>query len=234
MNFYTVATASPDPVTQQTNLEEQARGYELILQQEPNNQTALAGLLNIRLRQGRFEATITPLEKLVELNPNRVEYGILLAQMRQQFGNVEGSVQAYRDVLAIRPLEIRALSGLIYLMVQQNRSGEAISLLQDTLQNAGTLDTQNTGTLNTCQSRTDIIAVQMLLGSIHAKQGQFNEAIAVYNQVIESDRQDFRPVLGKALVLQQQERIKEAKALFAVAASLAPEQFRDQINQLSR
>ena len=63
---------------------------------------------------------------------------------------------------------------------------------------------------------------------------QFNEAIAVYNQVIESDRQDFRPVLGKALVSQQQGRIKEAKALFAVAASLAPEQFRDQINQLSK
>jgi tetratricopeptide (TPR) repeat protein len=236
MNFYAMAVASPDtaPAAQQADLEEQERDYELILQKEPNNQAALMGVIGVRLRQGRFEATIAPLEKLVELNPDRVVYGVLLAQMRQRFGNIEGSVQAYRNVLAIRPLEISALNGLVALMVRQNRSGEAIRLLQDTLQNAETLNTQNTETLNTCPPRTDVIAVQMLLGSVHAKQGQFDEAIGVYNQAIERDRQDFRPVLYKALVLRQQGHIKEAEALFAVAASLAPEQFRDSINQLSK
>ena len=150
MNFYAVAAASPDtaPPAQQADLEEQVRGYELILQKEPNNQAALMSVIDVRLRQGRFEATIAPLEKLVELNPNRVVYGVLLAQTRQQFGNIEGSVQAYRNVLAIRPLEISALSGLVSLMVQQNRSGEAIRLLQDTLQNTEIINTQKTETLS--------------------------------------------------------------------------------------
>lgn len=82
-------TQAADPtLVLATALEDQATGYELVLQREPNNQTALEGLASTRLQMHDIKAAITPLQKLVELNPNRADYSALLKQLKQQVGEV--------------------------------------------------------------------------------------------------------------------------------------------------
>jgi cytochrome c-type biogenesis protein CcmH/NrfG len=70
-------------------LENQAKGYELVLQREPENQTALQGLVQARLEIGDLQGAVAPLEKLVETNPEQESYKALLAAVKQQVG--EGS-----------------------------------------------------------------------------------------------------------------------------------------------
>ena len=71
-------------VSQESLLAAQERGYETVLQREPNNQTALEGLANVRLQMNNGKGAIEPLEKLVKLNPDRADYKQLLGQARQQ------------------------------------------------------------------------------------------------------------------------------------------------------
>lgn len=89
---------------QNPKLEDQVRGYELVLQKEPENQTALKGLLQARLqllsqkspgevKPADIQVVIEPLEKLARLNPQKSEYGVLLAQAKQQIGDQEGAAQ---------------------------------------------------------------------------------------------------------------------------------------------
>lgn len=78
----TQVSTQPEDLTQQ--LQAQARGYELVLQREPENQIALQGLVEIRLQMKHFERTIEPLETLVRLNPQQEEYQTLLATIKQQ------------------------------------------------------------------------------------------------------------------------------------------------------
>ncbi|MBD2462308.1 tetratricopeptide repeat protein [Oscillatoria sp. FACHB-1407] len=222
---------SPSPAASraaspQADLEAQAKGYELVLQREPDNQTALRGLIDIRIQQGNIEATIAPLEKLAELNPDQPEYQVLLAQAKQRIGDREGAAQAYRSILSTRPGDLNALQGLVDLMLEQDRPQAAIGLLQDTLKTADEANRIQPGSV-------DVTSVQLLLGRVYAEEGRFEEAIAVYDQSIESDGQDFRPVLGKALVLQSQGKNEEAQPLFVSAAALAPAQYKDQINQIA-
>ncbi|NEQ23934.1 MAG: hypothetical protein F6K28_33315, partial [Microcoleus sp. SIO2G3] len=83
------------------------------------------------------------------------------------------------------------------------------------------------------QGSVDVISVQLLLGQIYVAEQRYTEAIAVYDESIKANQQDFRPVLAKALVLKKQGKIAEAKPLFTTAVSLAPPQYKDQVKQLS-
>lgn len=65
-------------------LQAQEDGYEKVLKREPNNERALWGLMDARLKMKDFEGAIKPLEKLVELNPEKQEYKELLAKVKQK------------------------------------------------------------------------------------------------------------------------------------------------------
>ncbi|MEM7760803.1 MAG: tetratricopeptide repeat protein [Cyanobacteria bacterium P01_A01_bin.40] len=70
----------------------QAKGYEKVLEREPENFTALDGLTQIYLQTGQPEKAIPTLEKLVELYPEQQEYaGILQIIQQQQNSKVQES-----------------------------------------------------------------------------------------------------------------------------------------------
>ncbi|TAE58542.1 MAG: Tfp pilus assembly protein PilF [Nostocales cyanobacterium] len=218
-----------------SKLEDTIRGYELVLQREPENQTALKGLVQTRLQllaqkennkveNADIQAVITPLEKLAKLNPQQTEYGVLLAQAKQQIGDKEGAAQTYRTILSTQPGDLKALQGMVNLQLSQNRPEAAIGILQDTLSTANQANSLQPGSV-------DVIAVQVLLGSVYAVQKNDTKAISVYDEAIKKDPQDFRPVLAKAMFLKEQGKTDEAKPLFDNALGLAPAEYKDEINK---
>jgi tetratricopeptide (TPR) repeat protein len=221
------ASPSPRPSTSPTvDLEAQAKGYEMVLQREPNNQTALRGLVDTRIQQGKLDAVVEPIQKLADLNPDQPDYGILLAQAKQRLGDREAAAELYRGILEKHPGNINALKGYSDLLIEQQRPEAAVGLLQDTIKSAEETNKAQPGTVDTT-------SVQLLLGEVYARQDRFDDAIATYDQAIQANAQDFRPVLGKALVLKAQGKTDQAQPLFASAAALAPARFKDQINKLA-
>lgn len=213
---------APDP----KKLEDQARGYASVVEREPDNQTALRGLIETRSALGDFKGTIAPLEKLKKLNPDDSQYAILLAQVKARTGDREGAAQAYREILTSKPGDSLALQGFVNLQLQEKRPEAAISILQDTLQKAPQLNKTQPGSV-------DLLAVQLLLGSVYANQERYTDAIALYDEAAKANKADFRPVIAKAIVLKSQGKIDEAKPLFTAAENMAPPQFKDQIKQLA-
>ncbi|AFZ30897.1 tetratricopeptide repeat-containing protein [Gloeocapsa sp. PCC 7428] len=216
--------AGEAPVTNQAQqqLTEAARGYEVVLQREPENQTALRGLVKARLELLDLKGAVAPLQKLAALNPTEAEYNLLLADIKQRLGDREGETTAYRSILATNPGNLQALEGLANIQLREQRPTEAIALLQNTLDNAQQAD------------NIDVNAVRLLLAQVYATQQNYNEAIAIYDELISNNKQDFRPVLAKAMALKQQGKNEEAKSLFDNAASLAPAQYKERINQLAQ
>ncbi|MBD2182432.1 tetratricopeptide repeat protein [Planktothrix sp. FACHB-1355] len=215
----------------QAELEIQVKGYEQVLQRKPDDRTALKGLIDtklelVRLGVGSIKDTIEPLEKLAKLSPQQTEYTVLLAQTKQQVGDIEGSATIYRTILESKPGDLKALDGLVNLLLDQQRPQAAIGLLQDTLDNAPKLNQIKPETI-------DEVSVRLMLGRVYAEQESYPEAIAAFDRAIKADKEDFRPVLAKAIVLQKQGKNEEAQPLFSSAASLAPAQYKDQINQLA-
>lgn len=207
-------------------LETEAKGYELVLEREPDNQAALRGLLEVRIQQGKVDALIPVLEQLAAKNPEQPDYTVLLAQTKQRVGDLEGAAQTYRSILETQRGNINALKGLSDLLIEQDRPQAAIGLLEDTLATADEANQAQPGSV-------DVTLVQVLLGEVYSKLQRYDEAIAVYDQASQANPQNYLPILGKALVLQMQGKNEEAEPLFASAEALAPDARKDQIRQLA-
>jgi len=79
------------PATEQTSakanpeqLKKLAAGYQKVLAREPNNPTALQGLVETRLQMNDLKGAIAPLEKLVKLYPEQTQLKQLLTAIKQQ------------------------------------------------------------------------------------------------------------------------------------------------------
>ena len=91
--------ASEKP-TQSQNAQFQAeeKGFMGVLQREPNNQTALRGLIEIRMQRGDVSGTKIALERLVKLNPDNKQYKEFLDALNKQ-------VNETKNVGTIKPTE---------------------------------------------------------------------------------------------------------------------------------
>lgn len=78
-----VQTATPSPNSQ---LKEIEKGYERVLQREPENQFALQKLVEIRIQMNDLQGARAPMEKLVKLNPDNAQYKALLAGIKERVG----------------------------------------------------------------------------------------------------------------------------------------------------
>jgi tetratricopeptide (TPR) repeat protein len=225
------AIATPDNAELQRFLDEE-KGFQVILQKEPNNPTALKGLIEVRnrlvqLNARKLESLLEPLETLAKTNPTQPDYGILLAQTQYQTGQREQAVQTYRGVLASFPGYQKALQGLSALYIAEKQPNKALDLLNQTLAKAPGLNQVKPGSV-------DVPAVKLMLGDVYAEQQDYPAAIALYDELIKENGTDFRPVLGKALVLRTQGKMAEAEPLFNSAIALAPPQYKDQIKQTAQ
>ncbi|MEM7761866.1 MAG: tetratricopeptide repeat protein [Cyanobacteria bacterium P01_A01_bin.40] len=220
-----VVTLSPQELTK---LEAEASGYQKVLEREPDNDTALNGLLKIKLQQKDIEGAISPLGQLAKLHPELTEYTTLLAQAKQQLGDYEGAAAAYNDVLAEHPGDIYALGGITNLYLSQELPERAIALLKKTIKLATSSDSADgTG--------IDEEAVELMLGELYANQKRYGEAIALYDELAKENQADFRPILAKALVLEQKGDFKAAQPILEKAYVAAPEKYKDQIgNEMAR
>jgi thioredoxin-like negative regulator of GroEL len=75
--------------SQNAQLAAEEKGYAAVLQREPNNQTALKGLVSIRLRRGDVAGTRTVLAQLVKLNPADRQYQELLEAIDKQVADTK-------------------------------------------------------------------------------------------------------------------------------------------------
>jgi tetratricopeptide (TPR) repeat protein len=216
-----IATESTSLTTAQTSqIQAQAQGYTKVLQREPENQVALKGLLNARLQLGDVKGSLLPLEKIATLNPQIADYTVLLGQTKQYLGDLEGATANFRTVLATQPQNINALQGLVSLLLDAKRPEAAAGAVQESIVKAA--------------PNTDVTPLKLLLAQVFVTKQRNADALAIYDGLIETNKEDFRPVLAKALVFKQMGNLTEAQALLTAAIDLAPSEYKDQIKGLAQ
>ncbi len=200
-------------------LRQEAEGYEAVIEREPDNLVALRGLTNLYLQLGEYQKAIDPLSRIVELQPEDGSSTMMLGSLLLQTGAGERAVDLFEPLYAEQPNNPALLDGLVrsYLLADQTR--EAADLLTERLEES-----------------PDNRDLQIQLARVYRQSNRGDEAIAIYDQMIAQDAEDFVPVLEKAVALSQgageDVEQEEIDSLFDRAISLAPAEQQPQVEQL--
>jgi tetratricopeptide (TPR) repeat protein len=211
-------------------LQKDEEGYLTVLKRDPKSSTVLQGLVETRLKLIQLgvrkpKDVVEPLETLAKINPSDLRFSIALAQAQTQAGNIPAAAAAYRTVLDQQPANTESLQGYVQILLKQNQSAAAFDVLQKSIATAKQINQQQ-------PNSADLPAIELMLGDVYLAQQKSAEAIALYDRLHKENPTDFRPVAAKGLALRNQGNNTEALALFKSAQALAPEQFKDKIQQL--
>jgi len=205
----------------------QIEGFEAVLKREPKNETALRGLLDLRLKLGELKDAVEPLQTLANAYPEKLEYRMVLAKIRLKLQDRAGAIAEYQKVLTTKPGDLEALQTLVALQMEDKKPEAAIGILEDTIKSAETANKVQPDSV-------DKPAVQWILGNVYGSLKRYDDAIAIYDQISKENPKDFRPLVGRAQIKRAEGKETEAVALYTEAAKLAPPQFKDKVNELAK
>ncbi len=204
-------------------LQEKTIAAQKVLLGQPDNQEALKTMVTSKLQLADIKGSIGSLEKLAALNPDVPEYAVLAGQSYHYLGDRETAALNYRKALINNPHNIPALQGLASLLVDAQKPEAAIGLVQESMKT--TIPTGKTA---------DLGGLKLLLAQIYVSQQRYAEAFPIYDELVQTDAKDFRPLLAKALVFKKIGSVSEAQALLDQAIEIAPAQYKDQIQTLAK
>jgi len=162
------------------------------------------------------------LEPLADQQPQRWGLRLLLAELRRDRGDRNGASRELRQLLSQRPDQIEALQLLTLLQLEQGRGAEARQRLQASFDR-----------LSKPPARPGALGVGLLLAELLDKQGAPGQAEAVLVKLAAAAPADQRPLLARALLLQQRGNLRQAQELLAQARRLRPGQVDPRLDQVA-
>lgn len=83
--------------------------YAKLLEGNPRNVEALKVVLNEKMRKGKTKEAVQYVERLIDVQPEEVEWRLLQALCYEMMGQLSKSKRLFKEILAQRPLLVRAL-----------------------------------------------------------------------------------------------------------------------------
>ncbi|RDX69145.1 protein SLOW GREEN 1, chloroplastic, partial [Mucuna pruriens] len=199
---------------EQKSEEEEEEMWEQVLEKDPKNVEALKVVLYGKIRRGKSQEAVKFVENLIAVEPNEVEWRLLLALCYETMGQLSKAKRLFREILHKRPLLVRALHGLAMAM-HKNHEGPAVFEMLNKAQELASRENRVTEERN----------IRILIAQMHVVQGNLVEGLKRFQDLIDQNPRDFRPYICKGIIYSLLGKNEEAAQQFETYQSLVPEEF---------
>lgn len=83
--------------------------YEKLLEESPRDVEVLKVLVTVKMKKGKSNEAVKYVERLVDIEPDEVEWRLLQALCYEMMGQLSKSKRMFKEILKTRPLLLRAL-----------------------------------------------------------------------------------------------------------------------------
>ncbi|KAF0920104.1 hypothetical protein E2562_033352 [Oryza meyeriana var. granulata] len=190
--------------------------YLEVLSSDPAAVDALKCVLFAKMRRADWDGALGFARRLREAEPGEVEWRLMEALLHELKGDLAEAERLFREVLAEKPLLVRALHGLALCMHQRSEGPTVFEMLEKALQLAISEE-------RVPEERN----IKLLIAQMHVVKGQLGAASEKLQNLINEDPRDFRPHLCQGIVYALLDKKEVADELFDTYRSLVPDEFPD-------
>lgn len=203
-------------------LQSQLKETSSRLSENPDDLEALESAAVLHAKLGELSEAELKLERLTVSKPDDIDAWRLLGEVRVQESKVDQAVEAYKRAWkGSNQQSLEILTGLVSSLVADGKPQEAVDTIRGSIASS------------TATSAMGEVELGMLLAKTYSQwAGHSGDASLQYDALAQEHPKDFRPPLGKALLLKSQGQEGEAQRYALQAKYLAPPSSRAVVDAL--
>ncbi|KAL8039454.1 hypothetical protein ABFX02_10G038000 [Erythranthe guttata] len=212
-------TESTETETTETNKdsimdEERERLLEEELLSNPDNVDVLKNLMEAKIKSRKLPEAIEIMDKLIELEPDEVEWPMMKAHLYAYDGNFESARNGFNELLEKDPARVEAYHGLVTVASQEESSEDLVNI-----------ETRVEEAMKLCKEEnkgSDLRDFKLLIAQIKVLDGNYEDALIVYQDLVKEEPRDFRPYLCQGIIYTLLKKNGEAEKNFEKYRRLVP------------
>ncbi|GAB4856768.1 hypothetical protein Ancab_014686 [Ancistrocladus abbreviatus] len=173
--------------------EEREKALEEDVASNPDDLQALKALMEAKIKNKKLQEAIDVATRLIEVEPNEVEWQVLKAHMYTYTGETELAKMGFEEILDKDPLCPQAYHGLVMAVSQSESEGNELGEVLKRIE----------GAMEKCKKEkwTDTVRdFKLLIAQVRVIEGKYMEALKIYQELVREDDSDFRPYLCQGIV----------------------------------
>lgn len=200
---------SPVPIVD-TNVKE-----EVLEQEGTENVEILRNLLENRVKNRELDDALSIINKLIELEPEEIEWRFLKSHLYVHSGEIQLAKLGFRDVILKDPYYVEAYRGLV-VAASEDESVEEMKKIEKQVEEG----------INMCkkeEKESELRDLKLILAQIWVIGGKYDEALKVYQELVDEEPGDFRPYLCQGMIYTALKKNDEAEKYFDKYRGLIPQ-----------
>ncbi|KAG7027970.1 protein SLOW GREEN 1, chloroplastic, partial [Cucurbita argyrosperma subsp. argyrosperma] len=193
--------------------EDKERALEEQLVHNPNDVEALGSLMEVRVKARKFPEAIKILDRLIELEPDDLEWLVLKANVYIHIGDSELARKEFERILLKDPFQAEAYHGLV--MLTETSDTDSLKAILNRVE----------GALEHCKKlkgKSEERDFKLLIAQIKVMEGSYSEALKDYQELEREEPRDFRPYLCQGILYTLLKKNDEAEKQFEIFRRLVP------------
>ncbi|OIW05090.1 hypothetical protein TanjilG_06227 [Lupinus angustifolius] len=192
--------------------EESERILESHLNENPNDTEALRTLMEVKIRGRKINEAIRVIERLIEIEPEELEWPLLKANMHVYNDDQELARNVFEEILKRDPLRVEAYHGLVMVISESNQPlNGVLKRIEEAVENC-----------KKEQKDSVVRDFKLLIAQIKVMEGYFSEALKNYQDLVKEEPRDFRPYLCQGIIYTLLRKKDEAEKQFEKFRGLVP------------
>ncbi|MQM13054.1 hypothetical protein Taro_045978 [Colocasia esculenta] len=195
---------------------EKEKSLEDYLASHPDDTRALRALMEIKIKSGKLPEAVAIVDRLIVLEPGEKDLPLLKAHIQSYGGNADTAQQGFEELLQKDPLLVEAYHGLVMAAWQSESEADLAPILK-----------RIEGAMELCKKekrKDDLRDFKLLVAQVKVLEGDYNEALKVYQDMVKEEPRDFRPYLCQGIVYTLLRKKDEAEKQFQKYRRLVPKE----------
>ncbi|WOL04759.1 hypothetical protein Cni_G13481 [Canna indica] len=193
---------------------EQERALLKRLASHPDDVDSLRTLMALKVKMRKLDEAVAVVDRMIAVEPDDTDLRLLKAHLESHSGETENAKQGFEQLLEKDPFLVEAYHGLLVEASQSEDDGDLDDILRR-VKDAMEL-------CKKANKKEQLRDFRLLMAQISVIEGNYDDSLKIYQELIKEEPSDFRPYLYQGIVYSLLRKKDEAEKQFQKFRELVP------------